>query len=305
MNRYIFTVLTIFLCNPSIAFSDFILPDDSITIGVFIFDFNSGQFEGGYIKNYEECGYNPRDAECHCVLSQHRQETDTGIGIDLTEPCSGGLVFSSNSLATGYGQISVPGDFLAPDSFPLSNTVTQHPDWIDWFDPFWIEEDYGNLYDVLIAPTWQNIEALNVVNEMMFYQTYLVTFCYLQTIQSEQNDYSEAKTVLILYRTPNLRTPESISPSQYPENSVFDIKAYPNPFNLNTKIVYQLSQAGEVSIRFDDILGRSLAIEQIGYRNAGTHTHQYSGINNMSGVVIYSLNVSNRTVASGNLVIIK
>jgi hypothetical protein len=69
---------------------------------------------------------------------------------------------------------------------------------------------------------------------------------------------------------------------------------YPNPFNPTTRINFQLTKAGWVSLRVYDILGRQMATLIDGLRPAGLHTAQWDGRNENgepmpSGIYMYQL----------------
>lgn len=60
--------------------------------------------------------------------------------------------------------------------------------------------------------------------------------------------------------------------------------AYPNPFNPSTNIEYTLKQAGEVSIRVYNMLGREVAKLVEGRQSAGRHTLQFNAQELSSGI---------------------
>lgn len=64
---------------------------------------------------------------------------------------------------------------------------------------------------------------------------------------------------------------------------------YPNPFNPSTQIQYSIAEAGLVSIRVFDILGREVAELVNQNQNAGTYTVDFNGQNLSSGVYIYKI----------------
>ena len=65
--------------------------------------------------------------------------------------------------------------------------------------------------------------------------------------------------------------------------------AYPNPFNPQTEITYQLSNSGLIELTIFDSLGRKIITLEKGYRAIGKHTVKwnaadYSGKRCASGV---------------------
>jgi hypothetical protein len=64
--------------------------------------------------------------------------------------------------------------------------------------------------------------------------------------------------------------PVAMLPTAEPES--FDIlSSYPNPFNGQTTIQYNLNEATEVDLRIFDLIGRQVAQLEEGYQEAGTH----------------------------------
>jgi hypothetical protein len=64
---------------------------------------------------------------------------------------------------------------------------------------------------------------------------------------------------------------------------------YPNPFNPSTTISYQLPEAGNVSLKVFDVLGREVATLVDEYRNAGSYEIEFVASALPSGVYFYQL----------------
>ncbi len=79
---------------------------------------------------------------------------------------------------------------------------------------------------------------------------------------------------------------------------------YPNPFNPSTTISYQIPNAGNVSLKVYDVLGREVAVLVEEYKNAGTYSTNFNGSGLSSGVYIYRLEAGNY-VSSKKLVLMK
>lgn len=67
---------------------------------------------------------------------------------------------------------------------------------------------------------------------------------------------------------------------------------YPNPFNPSTTINYQLPEAGFVTLKIYDILGREVLTLVNGYKTAGNYRINFNARNLTSGVYIYQLKVN-------------
>ncbi|MDZ7724440.1 MAG: T9SS type A sorting domain-containing protein [candidate division KSB1 bacterium] len=64
---------------------------------------------------------------------------------------------------------------------------------------------------------------------------------------------------------------------------------FPNPFNPETKIRYDLPQSSRVRIEIYDIVGRHVTTLVDEAQNAGSHQVTFDGQNLASGVYIYTL----------------
>ncbi|HQT92524.1 MAG TPA: T9SS type A sorting domain-containing protein [Candidatus Kryptobacter bacterium] len=83
-----------------------------------------------------------------------------------------------------------------------------------------------------------------------------------------------------------------------PANTFKLSQNYPNPFNPSTVIGYQLSAAGNVSLKVYDILGREVAALVDGRQSAGTHTVVFDGSKYASGVYFYRLTAGGTSIVS-------
>ena len=70
---------------------------------------------------------------------------------------------------------------------------------------------------------------------------------------------------------------------------------FPNPFNPNTFINYQLSAAGHVSIKVYDVLGNEVAAIVNEFKPAGSYKAEFDARNLSSGVYIYKITSGNFT----------
>jgi hypothetical protein len=77
----------------------------------------------------------------------------------------------------------------------------------------------------------------------------------------------------------------------------YSISNYPNPFNPETVIKYQLPERGYVKIKVYDILGKEIATLVNEYKEAGFYNYQFdiSNYKLTSGIYIYTLNVNGIT----------
>ncbi len=64
---------------------------------------------------------------------------------------------------------------------------------------------------------------------------------------------------------------------------------YPNPFNPSTRISYQLSKSGFVSLKVYNALGQEAAVLVNGYQQAGKYDLNFNASNLPSGIYFYQL----------------
>ncbi|UCF64090.1 MAG: VCBS repeat-containing protein [bacterium] len=84
---------------------------------------------------------------------------------------------------------------------------------------------------------------------------------------------------------------------------------YPNPFNPNTTISYQMNQPGSVSLRIFDTMGREVRTLYKGQQSAGSYRISWDGRNNAgdsvsSGIYLCQLK-SGQTIKSQKLMLIR
>ena len=90
---------------------------------------------------------------------------------------------------------------------------------------------------------------------------------------------------------------------------------YPNPFNPETWIPYQLSSDGDISIQIHNVDGQLVRSVELGYRSPGTYTQQskaayWDGRNNngetvAGGIYFYTLKIDNSYVQTRKMIIVK
>ena len=87
------------------------------------------------------------------------------------------------------------------------------------------------------------------------------------------------------------------------------VKAYPNPFNGPTNIIYTLSEPGNVSINIFDLTGRlisgfDLGLQQAGRQNLHWSPSNYSYMGLSSGMYIYQIKTG-KTIIDGKMLYLK
>ena len=79
---------------------------------------------------------------------------------------------------------------------------------------------------------------------------------------------------------------------------------YPNPFNPSTTIKYQIPNAGNVTLKVFDILGREVTTLVDEFKSEGRYEVNFNAGKLASGVYIYSIK-SNDFTASKKLLLLK
>jgi hypothetical protein len=64
---------------------------------------------------------------------------------------------------------------------------------------------------------------------------------------------------------------------------------YPNPFNPVTQISFAVPNAGDISLRVFNMIGREVALIARGHYPAGLHTATFVGRDLPSGIYFYTL----------------
>ena len=87
------------------------------------------------------------------------------------------------------------------------------------------------------------------------------------------------------------------------------VKAYPNPFNGSTNIIYTLSKPGNVSINIFDLTGRLVSGFDRGLQQAGRQNLHWSPRNQRaaglsSGMYIYQIETG-KTITDGKMLYLK
>ena len=70
---------------------------------------------------------------------------------------------------------------------------------------------------------------------------------------------------------------------------------FPNPFNPSTSITFDMKEAGQVTLRVFDVLGREVASLVNGYREAGRHHVTFDAKSLPSGLYLYRVETANFT----------
>lgn len=87
-------------------------------------------------------------------------------------------------------------------------------------------------------------------------------------------------------------------------NAVTNVELWPNPFQTQTTIQYQLNSSENVTLSIHDLLGREVESIQEGTESAGEHEIVFDGTHQPAGAYIYELTIGD-TRYRGQLVIVR
>lgn len=102
--------------------------------------------------------------------------------------------------------------------------------------------------------------------------------------------------IALISERPNKENKQEIAQIQSSsDESAYDLKNYPNPFNVETIISYVLKSATNVKITVYDRLGREVAVLFDGPQNEGEHNVSFNASNLPSGIYFYRLKTTEHT----------
>ena len=200
------------------------------------------------------------------------QFTIPGIG-DIRLELSSTL----NSQVDAYGTVQVPwGDF---ECLRIRNDVSYNLTISIWVLFVWVPvlEESGNAvnYD------WRAPDVGMVLNVMA--EGTNPNFSYAQTVRRLMNSSMVAGEELAA----------GLGVDQTAESFQL-LDSYPNPFNNETVIAYELFEAANVDLRVVDILGRQVAVLDQGYRTEGMNELHWRPENLSAGVYFVMLTADNQ-----------
>lgn len=99
----------------------------------------------------------------------------------------------------------------------------------------------------------------------------------------------------------NIVAPASVSDAS---NNTANIQLWPNPFQTQTTIQYELASSEDVSLSIYDLLGREVESVQEGIQGSGEHEIVFDGTHEPAGAYSYELTVGD-TRYRGQLVIVR
>ena len=128
---------------------------------------------------------------------------------------------------------------------------------------------------------WDNLlNSWMTVRSSINKETNTVTF---------ENSVVSNYVVLSTEKTTAVGEVNSVSPTDFTLE-----QNYPNPFNPTTTIEYQITLAGNVSLKVYNILGEEVAIIINSFQQAGVYNVHFTGAELTSGMYFYKLQLGNK-----------
>ncbi|MFO7446979.1 MAG: YCF48-related protein [Ignavibacteriaceae bacterium] len=195
-----------------------------------------------------------------------------------------GWTVGENGTIVMYDNPSIPVELTSFNASITGNDVT-----LNWSTAseinnhgFEIERNYGSLQTTASNTGWVVVgfsEGAGNTTEMQSYSftdKSLASGKYLYRLKQVDFDgtFEYSNTVEV-----ELNHPERFELSQN----------YPNPFNPSTKISYHLPSGSDVTLKVYDVIGNEVATLVQGFKDAGSHSIEFSADNLGSGIYFYKL----------------
>ena len=171
-----------------------------------------------------------------------------------------------------YNKPMMIGEFASVED---NQNVNRKADWIK----------YAYLYTKAVfkkikAITWFHVKK---------YESGILTDWRINSSTNSLNSYQQAiaDDYFLSSVLTDVKEEEIIAPQK------FELSAYPNPFNPQTKIIYELPAKSFVTIKVYDILGKEIATLFEGERNAGIYNVEFSSKNLSSGFYLCRMVTNN------------
>jgi hypothetical protein len=212
------------------------------------------------------------------IHTSHPYNNNQNITYTLTIP----IIVSGNNATLEYEDVALiepgePGTVFGDDQFWDYVIVEGTRDGIKWFP-------LADGYDARFDPVWQNAYNSSTPGDSTMYRSHQIDL---------QNTFSAGESILIRFRLfadafvtgwgwaiDNLRIQENatgiLEADQLPD-SYHLYPNFPNPFNPNTAIKYQIPRGDHVILEIYDLLGRRVKTLVNKKVKAGTHQVVWNG----------------------------
>ena len=250
--------------------------------------------------------------EQNTVTASGQWYYSNGIEYSFSHWTSGGQTYSSTITATEHKSfnavyIGKPSNYVEQVHF---DTIVNQPIKI-----YWNDNPNSNVTQYQI---WRKVKHNGVMGNPVLLATvsrgvgtytdydYTLTSTYshdlllydVRAYYSVDNTYSDEEWNSVYGQmSPEKKEVEQKVASEKELPTSYSVSNYPNPFNPETVINYQLPESGFVTLKVYDILGKEIATLVNEYKEAGFYNYQFaiSNYKLTSGIYIYTLNVNGIT----------
>lgn len=223
------------------------------------------------------------------------------VFVDLGQPYVDVPVFAVTDDTVSFYNLPLTWDSPSGDIFPSEVIYDQHP------IEHWEVTDSILLSDRLIRLIgWDELDWLFLLTNGVRWQCFTLRFVIDSTAPPQivpidtTYDYINGELSFGLRGGVQQFTPVFVPGAIYygitsdagdrilPED-YYLLKNYPNPFNVQTIIEFNLPEEADVELAIYDLLGREIAVLARGLMQAGTHQVAFNAGALSSGVYFYSL----------------
>ena len=280
--RFLFVIILISLGCSFPVHAQFPFAPDSAYFGVFLVDADSMYFTRGAILTREHCGN--CDTTTIPLNTTFQEPIDEGH-ILFTYSADTDSIFAGEIIWAGSGDILYPHELLPADSFANDFTPEPEPQSV----VYWDVDGNPTLPDSMKAKAdtaWQIVSTLIIIHEFTSEPYHLGLYYYTPSAGSDQIE--GAKWVVFVFR-------DRVTTGLAPDDSRPDQHAlqgnYPNPFNPQTNIQYQITRKTHVRLDLYNSAGNTIATLVDRVQESGTYTVPFivEGFGLSSGVYFYRL----------------
>jgi len=143
----------------------------------------------------------------------------------------------------------------------------------------WVGGTYGQMFKSTDGGATWNSQYVNTTN-----MGYIWSFCFL-------NDYTGwaiGGNTKLLFTTSGGATFINNFETNIPENFKL-YQNFPNPFNSNSQIKFEIIKSGHITLKIYNILGKNIEIPIDNYLKPGLYEFKFNGEKYSSGIYFYSL----------------
>ena len=159
-------------------------------------------------------------------------------------------------------------------------------------NPFWTWNPNGRMYAIIVDSPYDDVHAIpgtpDTLNKLATWA--LVFYGTNYTVGDQvEIDYANPIQIGVDRFTFN---PTNVNVNSSPDNFSL-LQNYPNPFNPSTTIIYSVPEAGMITMKVYDILGREVRTLLNEYKSVGSYNIVFNAHGLSSGVYFYKLTAGN------------